>query len=288
MCIRDRYQNTPNSTPTLPLFSKRKKNTAEETQAKDQKYAISEEFTKETEQLYKASGCNVNLFKNLVFYLSRETPRISLEFVILSFSGRVIYDIDDQDFYNDASITHVITDREPKHIKFLSNREYIQPQWVFDCVNNNFLVPVKEYAPGKILPPHLSPFVDNKKEGYVPERQKKLNELKGEEEIVMDDDLEAQLVNDVVGNGTNHNENADEEEDEDDVEEVQEEFDIEKEHKNKEEKKMRELIENKKLARSMLTKKRRRILSKILFAKEKKRKEIEKLKQKAQVKKSNK
>ena len=31
-------------------------------------------------------------------------------------------------------------------------------------------------------PPHLSPFIDNKQEGYVPTRQKEINQLKGEDE----------------------------------------------------------------------------------------------------------
>lgn len=78
--------------------------------------------------------------------------------------------------------THVVTDRNPEHIKKLKNKEYIQPQWVCDCLNNQVLLPVADYAPGKILPPHLSPFVDNEKEGYVPERQKEIDQLKGVEQ----------------------------------------------------------------------------------------------------------
>lgn len=47
------------------------------------------------------------------------------------------------------------------------------------------------------MPPHLSPFVDNEKEGYVPARQKEIDQMKGiaqqdneevEEEVVVDED----------------------------------------------------------------------------------------------------
>lgn len=83
------------------------------------------------------------------------------------------------------SITHIITDRDSKFIQIQKSKEYVQPQWVYDCVNNAYLLPVKDYFPGKVkniyffliyhykfieknnfkaLPPHLSPFVDNDKE----------------------------------------------------------------------------------------------------------------------------
>lgn len=60
----------------------------------------------------------------------------------------------------------------------MSSREYIQPQWVYDCVNNAILLSVKEYAPGKLLPPHLSPFVTGGEDEHIPERQQEINKLK--------------------------------------------------------------------------------------------------------------
>ena len=33
--------------------------------------------------------------------------------------------------------------------------------------------------PGQASPPHLSPFVDNQQEGYMPERQREINTLAG-------------------------------------------------------------------------------------------------------------
>ena len=63
-------------------------------------------------------------------------------------------------------------------------RHYIQPQWVFDCVNRQRLLPTSEYSPGAALPPHLSPFVREGNVDYVPpERQMEIREdEEGEEE----------------------------------------------------------------------------------------------------------
>ena len=39
---------------------------------------------------------------------------------------------------------------------------------MFDCVNFRKLISADSYAPGAILPPHLSPFVQEKEGDYVP------------------------------------------------------------------------------------------------------------------------
>lgn len=57
------------------------------------------------------------------------------------------------------------------------SREYVQPQWVYDCANHRVLAAAALYAPGRALPPHLSPFVSGEEEGYVPEYGRQLAAL---------------------------------------------------------------------------------------------------------------
>lgn len=117
------------------------------------------------------------LFKDIKFFLSREVPRESLLFVIPAFGGTVSWDGEGAPFKEtDQNITHQIVDRPTQGHKFLS-REYVQPQWIYDCVNARILLPVEEYVVGRIPPPHLSPFVDNEAEGYVPEYAETIKRL---------------------------------------------------------------------------------------------------------------
>lgn len=118
------------------------------------------------------------LFKNLKFFLSREAPRESLLFIIPAFGGIVSWEGEGAPFKEtDQSITHQIVDRPTQGHIFLS-REYVQPQWVYDCVNARMILPTDDYMVGRVPPPHLSPFVDNEAEGYIPEYAETIKRLK--------------------------------------------------------------------------------------------------------------
>ena len=49
------------------------------------------------------------------------------------------------------------------------SRRYLQPQWVFDSANFRVLAQAELYGVGKVPPAHLSPFVQQEEEGYVPD-----------------------------------------------------------------------------------------------------------------------
>ena len=126
------------------------------------------------------------LFKGLTFFLNRETPAYCLGYLILSFGGMISTSDSPK-----SQITHHVMDR-PTILNQQKNREYVQPQWIVDSLNNLHLLPTMQYAPGVPPPPHLSPFVDNSEEGYVPVRQKEINAIKGEDEEIEDEEEDSE------------------------------------------------------------------------------------------------
>jgi pescadillo protein len=126
-------------------------------------------------------------FKNKVFLLSREVPVDILEFVILCGGGVCVRETD---LLEQAAgkvklqvITHQIVDRPQLIGEPVAAREYVQPQWVFDSFNMKTCLPVSAYAIGAKLPPHLSPFVDDVKAGYIPEQRHVLRKWAGLEPL---------------------------------------------------------------------------------------------------------
>ena len=119
------------------------------------------------------------LFAGCVFFLGREIPRESFEFLICAFAGRLGWEGPGSPYaQDDARITHAVCDRPAPPSPRAPGREYIAPQWVADCINARMLLPVTKYAPGMLLPPHLSPFVDDGAEGYVPAYRAELDALR--------------------------------------------------------------------------------------------------------------
>jgi len=149
------------------------------------------------------------LFKDLVFFINREVPLVHLSFMIKSFCGKVSHSGGEYEEH-DTRITHQIVDRELPIGRGIKSREYIQPQWVFDSINVGILLPVHEYSSGAVLPPHLSPFVDDEEEGYVPEQKSRLDSLVNREAKKLDESTEDPLE----GKDDNHNDNNEEHEDE--------------------------------------------------------------------------
>ncbi|KAG7263409.1 hypothetical protein CRUP_007415 [Coryphaenoides rupestris] len=110
------------------------------------------------------------LFEGLKFFLNREVPRESLAFILRCFGAQVSWDkslcIGGAYDVTDESITHHVVDR-PDMDKQYINRYYIQPQWVYDSINAKLCLPVEDYFIGVTLPPHLSPFVEEKDGDYA-------------------------------------------------------------------------------------------------------------------------
>lgn len=177
-----------------------------------------------------------SLFAPFTFFLSRETPRQPLEFILRAFGcKRIGFDaiLGDGAFTNneaDPTITHQIVDRPPMATlpepnvsdsasdpssttvvrpgHRIPGRTYIQPQWVWDCINEVKLLRPDLYGPGATLPPHLSPWVKPTKGAYDPSAPLAEQEREGEAE-------EAEGLSDDGEDGEAQVEEEDEDDDDD-------------------------------------------------------------------------
>jgi pescadillo protein len=161
-----------------------------------------------------SSSDAANLFANFTFFLGRETPRPPLEFLLKAFGckrvgwdavlGEGAFTTDEKD----PSITHQIVDRpslpvdaftitpngdangeshaRPSNAR-VPGRTYVQPQWVWDCINQGKILRPDLYAPGAVLPPHLSPWVKPKAGQYDPTAPLAEQEQEGEAELHEED-----------------------------------------------------------------------------------------------------
>jgi len=171
-----------------------------------------------------------SLFSKCTFFLSRETPRQPLEFILRAFGckrigwdavlGEGAFTTDEMD----PSITHQIVDRPVVQAAVnaegdgednqtsqklgpnqrIQGRIYVQPQWVWDSINDEELKRPDLYAPGAQLPPHLSPFVKSVQGQYDPTIPLEEQETEAERlEAGSDEDeaLEEEGDGDVDANG---------------------------------------------------------------------------------------
>lgn len=180
------------------------------------------------------------LFSNFTFFISREAPRHSIEFLLRAFGcKRIGWDtvLGDGAFTHDETdprITHQVVDRpalaqplpaiqgqtnpkdqnlqavKPGYI--IPGRVYVQPQWIWDCINEGKLLRTDLYAPGATLPPHLSPWIKPTSEQYDPRATLEEQEPAGE----ADEDLEANGEADSAAE--DEEDDSDEESEDEDVE----------------------------------------------------------------------
>lgn len=140
-----------------------------------------------------------SLFQGLTFFLSREVPRGYLELICLAYGGKVGWEGDESPIsIKDSSITHHVVDRSMLPSSYDSlpkSREFIQPQWIVDCTNFMFILPVAKYSIGATLPPHLSPWVDDEEEGYKPAYAEEIERLKNGE--VVEDSMDNDGIDEV-------------------------------------------------------------------------------------------
>jgi pescadillo len=249
------------------------------------------------EDVPEASMDGKPLLGDCFFFISRECPVESLHFVIKAFGGKCCYEGDKSGYDVDSKeITHHVVDRPVPANKpnpyMVKGREYIQPQWIYDSCNNGLLLPAFEYLPGKELPSHLSPFVDDDAEGYIPKRKEYLQRVRGEA---------METEEGVEGESEDDEEEEDEEEDdalmgeEDEGEEEEEEEEDENEEISGDEKadptpikkkiakktKMQKAEEDQKsLASGLMTRRTRKMYTHVKRAENKKQAGVEELKRK--------
>lgn len=238
------------------------------------------------------------MFHGLKFFLNREVPRESLAFVIRCFGGEVSWDksicIGSTYDVTDETITHHIVDR-PNIDKQYINRYYIQPQWVYDCVNAKILLPVEDYFIGVTLPPHLSPFVEEKEGDYVPPEKLKIMALqRGEKTANEQEEDEEEEEEEEDEEEEDDDDNADEEEDDEEKSEEKNLREMEEQRsqgkslqvkvtpgkvkvENPARLEQEEKAEEKRLAIMMMKKKEKYLYDKIMFGKKRKVREANKL-----------
>lgn len=241
----------------------------------------------------KFSSPTATLFEDFVFYVGREVPIEAIEFLILSCGGKVISEaamdqIEGNTEFDLSKVTHQIVDRPVLKHK-VAGRTYIQPQWVFDCINKGELLSANLYLPGVSLPPHLSPWGDAL--GYDPTKEVESEDESSDSSEESDSEIENEEEDTKPAAITN-------EDDDEDVEELAAQKELELEasgiayskakdeglHDDVASKKKRKVTdedeEEKKLKMIMMSNKQRKLYKKMKYSNQQKEDKIEELKKK--------
>jgi len=227
------------------------------------------------------------LFAGMTIFISREVPKGYLELVCLAYGGNVGWEGNDSPVsVKDPSITHHIVDR-PKlpssYDDLPKSREFVQPQWLLDSANFSFLLPTSRYAVGAELPPHLSPWVDNDEEAYKPAYAEEIECLKNgtvftaskvDSEIAAEEDKEEESVAESEDKSDSDGE-AEASEEEEEVEEEEEEEDETEIERKRAKRKLKEDEEAQALAKTMMSKRGKRLYGRMQHGLEKKKAVVE-------------
>ncbi|VWU52421.1 pescadillo homolog [Hepatocystis sp. ex Piliocolobus tephrosceles] len=105
-----------------------------------------------------------NLFKNFIFYIHTDMPFEVLSLIILSCGGKICWKSKHSPYkYDNKEITHEIIETEINDCgeNSILERDKIQPQYIFDCLNRKEILYCFDYQVNKKLPIHLSPFIED-------------------------------------------------------------------------------------------------------------------------------
>ncbi|EUD65542.1 hypothetical protein C922_04048 [Plasmodium inui San Antonio 1] len=127
------------------------------------------------------------LFKNQVYYIHTEMPLDILSIIILSCGGSIGWNSPYSPYeLGDQRITHEILEPYGQGKQMgqqKMEKMYVQPQYIFDCLNRKKILPCSDYSVDvKNLPVHLSPFIeDDNFKNFVKKEEYAINKLLNEE-----------------------------------------------------------------------------------------------------------
>lgn len=137
------------------------------------------------------SSVNNMALKGQKIFLSREVPLKTLSFIANALGAdSVIVSTPASNAEEDPEISLHVIDR-PIVPRTFAGRRYVQPQYLFDLLNANYISKDIEtidpvlYGIGAVLPPHLSPFdADLADEAAIEEEAAEMNDISAPEAFV--------------------------------------------------------------------------------------------------------